>query len=702
MGSSLRFHPAMRAVAAASALALLAAAHPSVAHADAAVAAVERQDDTLGPFNVLVRPGAIREAAIAPGISHDGEVAALFDGRPETGVVFTFAGGEAEIDLLEVVLSKAHEGVEVEIFFDSAGSDLGTTTIFQAARIRASDTVTFESVADSNAAVGVAPILSYQVRDPASDPDPALDRLSVWLPQLTGPLRVRITEVTFFERATPTALNDAASAEMHDAHFHPCSFSNFCPPVSELVQQQQLYGVGSAFVFGLQHNLMLGASPWANLLIEPYDEDQLRLPFHYADPGAKPSTDPTGPVPGIATLNRARLDEWPRQAPLVDYHGWPVYPTTLADWRTLTGYQAAGEAVTGRLYPFLSSIRLVHQEAQPDLLYGVCTRRNGSERTVNEELLDAMDTLFPGAIHGFAEYNLNKVVLFAHDSFAPEIDDAWIACMTPIMRRLADTGRPIGFHMDLADDQAGLAGYDKLTRVAQAFPETRMIWHHGGSAPEAPNTLSAKAHIGLMEAYLATSPGNRYIDLSWPNGFFLRLNPAFLGDTEIDPVTGATVPRDWPQDFADYMSFLNAHSQSLMFGSDQVAVDFPGSNSENLIGTGFINHAAYLQGQTYGAGLRKELALLVRAQDAAAGGARLEVESIDNLFSKTARQLMAGVKPTEAVPSQEDQDQARAIVRSIIELQYRELVAVSGPNAPALNEFLPPDLQWKSTAAGLR
>jgi hypothetical protein len=54
---------------------------------------------------------------------------------------------------------------------------------------------------------------------------------------------------------------------------------------------------------------------------------------------------------------------------------------------------------------------------------------------------------------------------------------------------------------------------------------------------------------------------------------------------------------------------------------------------------------------------------------------------------------MAAVKPGEVVPSQEEQDQAKAIVRSIIELQYRELVAVSGPNAPALNEFLPSDLQ---------
>jgi hypothetical protein len=141
------------------------------------------------------------------------------------------------------------------------------------------------------------------------------------------------------------------------------------------------------------------------------------------------------------------------------------------------------------------------------------------------------------------------------------------------------------------------------------------------------------------------------------------------------------------------MSFINTHSESLMFGSDQVAVDFLGSNSENLSGGAFINHLGYLEGQTYGAGLRMELGLLARAQEEAADGVELEVASIDNLFSKTARRLIAGVKPPEAGSTPAEQERARATVRSIVELQYRELVAVSGPNAPDLNEFMPPDLQ---------
>jgi hypothetical protein len=677
------------------ALALTSFATPSVARADQALAVAARESDNLGPFSVLVRPGVISKASIPSGIRYEGNVNSLFDGRTDSGVVFFIPAGKsnAEVSFLEVALSRPQKGVEFELFFDQQGSDAGFASLLQAVHINAEGTIRFTSAEDPNAAFSAPQALSYQVRQAGADPNPAVEKLVFRLPQPAHPVRVRITEVELYEKATPKVLNTAADEAMNDAHFHPCSFSNFCPPILEVADQQARYGARTAFVFGLQHNLMPGAGPWAKAVRQSYDTGVFRLPFHYADPGARSSYDASGATPGLVPLNGARQTDWLPQPPLVDYHAWPVYPTTLADWHTMTGFQKAGDALRGRLFPFLSSLRLEQQSAVSNLLYGVCTKRPASDRYINEELLDAMDILFPGIIRGYAEYNLNKVVLFTHDAFAPQVDDSWITCMTPLMKRLADSNRPIGFHMDLANDQAGVAGFDKLMRVAKAFPRTPIIWHHGGSAPEAGNTLSAKAHIAMMKAFLATSPGNRYIDLSWPNGFFLRLNPDRLGDQEINPDNGQLVPRNWPQDYAAYMEFINAYSQSLMFGSDQVAVNYPSFTSKSTDNASFINHLGYFQGQTYGSGLRQELGLLFRAQNKAAGEVRLKVESINNLFSKTALQLMAGTKPPGAVRTSEEQTRARATVRAIIELQYQELVAVSGPTAPPLSEFMPRDLR---------
>jgi hypothetical protein len=42
------------------------------------------------------------------------------------------------------------------------------------------------------------------------------------------------------------------------------------------------------------------------------------------------------------------------------------------------------------------------------------------------------------------------------------------------------------------------------------------IWDHGGFAPEVDKRLSAKDHIGLLDAWLKTAPvGQRYVDVSW-------------------------------------------------------------------------------------------------------------------------------------------------------------------------------------------
>jgi hypothetical protein len=42
----------------------------------------------------------------------------------------------------------------------------------------------------------------------------------------------------------------------------------------------------------------------------------------------------------------------------------------------------------------------------------------------------------------------------------------------------------------------------------------QQIWNHGGIAPEVDVTLSAQDHIDMMSAWLESSPGKRFVDLS--------------------------------------------------------------------------------------------------------------------------------------------------------------------------------------------
>ena len=109
-----------------------------------------------------------------------------------------------------------------------------------------------------------------------------------------------------------------------------------------------------------------------------------------------------------------------------------------------------------------------------------------------------------------------------------------------------------------------------LLSFGSRYRRNVIIWMHGGIAPEVTNRLSAEEHIAMMEAFLATSPGRRYIELSWPDGFYRRLNEEALSTDQ----RGWPIERDFEAEKQIYADFLSKHRDELLFGSDQVSLGY--------------------------------------------------------------------------------------------------------------------------------
>ena len=54
--------------------------------------------------------------------------------------------------------------------------------------------------------------------------------------------------------------------------------------------------------------------------------------------------------------------------------------------------------------------------------WGVCSLDGTSKRTLNEQLIRALDTYFPGAVFGYQEYTLNKPAVVGGGAHACRID----------------------------------------------------------------------------------------------------------------------------------------------------------------------------------------------------------------------------------------------------------------------------------------
>jgi hypothetical protein len=376
----------------------------------------------------------------------------------------------------------------------------------------------------------------------------------------------------------PPLLEPLSIGGVNDTHFHPCSFSHHCVPASRIVEEMDLAGVRDVALFGLQHTLVAGASPWKSSA-DGLDD----VPFHYGNQGASPSGD---------QFTEAKNERTERT-----YDAWPVSPTIYADVHTALDLAAVKVDARERLHYYASGLRIESAQpasGMPPLEWNSCSRRGDFD--ANLTYIRALDTLFPGLVEGFAEYNLNKVVLFRHGATAPDASSQELACWKPFMDYLASTQRPIGFHADLAPDQSGRSGFEKLLSVSKAFPQNEIVWLHGGSAPEASKGFHAE-HIKRMEEFLASAPGKRFVELSWPRGFFLALERA------CDDVASCA------RDLASYASFFEKNREALLFGSDQVSLFYP-SYLGKATGEAFVNQLGYLYGLTYPSTIRVQLGYL--------------------------------------------------------------------------------------------
>lgn len=332
-----------------------------------------------------------------------------------------------------------------------------------------------------------------------------------------------------------------------DVHFHPCSFSHNCVPLDRLVDEMDATGVTTSWVFGLQHQMLRDPGDIADWpsnnrceltspMVLPEEPDlatcqQIHAelvesgerPFHYSDPCAKP--------------------------------GWPLAPNDEADQAIFSQYQELSPEKKERIRPFLSYLNFDTPCAQTE-----------AGENANLAYVKAMDQKYPGAIFGFAEHNLNKQVLFTHNVCRPDLNQ-WHACSDELMAYIAETRRPLGIHFDLLNDR-GTSFEDLLIDFATAYPDVIMIWQHGGVAPEVTDRLTAEAHIAALERFLATSPGKRYVGLSWTNGFFRRLNADEMEEDQF----GWPIERNSEADKAAYLLFMENNKQAVLFGSDQVSL----------------------------------------------------------------------------------------------------------------------------------
>ena len=365
---------------------------------------------------------------------------------------------------------------------------------------------------------------------------------------------------------------------------------------------------------------------------------------------------------------------------VTSYDAWPVVPNSKADWRLLNDwFYNTDPAGQERIKLFVGPVRLSLGWEYYEDTFGVCESNPVTGRSWNLEAMLAYDKLFPGAVHGVSELNLNKRVLFPNQRYAPVISDEWLACFAESADYMALTGKVLMFHNDFNIDQEGQKGLDKILMIGEKFPNTTILWCHTGLAPEAKPGVFGDFHIehGLKK-FLATGPkGKRFVDLSWPSGFFRALNP------EVEPDRDDAMAERW----GAYVNFINDFSEYITVGSDQVSLFYAANIGEDLKGTKFQNHKSYLQGQTWPGVWRQELGLLKHASEFS--GIPFRSESIANIAHRTADAIMAKVvpPPDDLLPSEAE---AMSIIWQLFDMQHEDMKSRSSVDAaPSREEWIP-------------
>ncbi len=114
---------------------------------------------------------------------------------------------------------------------------------------------------------------------------------------------------------------------------------------------------------------------------------------------------------------------------------------------------------------------------------------------------------------------------------------------------LRERGIPLAVHADLGNDAEPTAYLDWIEAVLRRYPDNIIVWMHLGLSRELV-TLDAGNHVAILSSVLERFP-NAMLDISW------RVLEDFVFS---DPARRA-----------DYVAFLNAHSERILPGTDFVA-----------------------------------------------------------------------------------------------------------------------------------
>ena len=105
---------------------------------------------------------------------------------------------------------------------------------------------------------------------------------------------------------------------------------------------------------------------------------------------------------------------------ITSYDAWPVVPNSKADWRLLNDwYYNTDPGGQERIKLFVGPVRLSLSWEYYDSSFGECSFNPETGRSWNLEAMLAYDKLFPGAVNGISELNLNKRVLFPNQVRGP-------------------------------------------------------------------------------------------------------------------------------------------------------------------------------------------------------------------------------------------------------------------------------------------
>lgn len=161
--------------------------------------------------------------------------------------------------------------------------------------------------------------------------------------------------------------------------------------------------------------------------------------------------------------------------------------------------------------------------------------------------MQLLDREFPGLFQWAGEVNLVKQALFGNHHDAVPL--AKIGQWAPFMAVLRERGIPISIHSDLGNHSDPTAYLPWMEEVLRLYPDNQIIWVHMGLSKEL-TAMPADQHIAILQSLLGRYP-KLMLDISWR-----VLEDHVFSD---------------PARQGRYVSFLNAHSERILPGTDFLA-----------------------------------------------------------------------------------------------------------------------------------